>query len=147
MQIKRDLVVVNGESLGGGQSLAVGALDPDVDFVCACVPALSDHNGRLVQRHNGWPHLWKVDANGNRPQSAFKVSEAARYVDTMNFCTLYTPNKEVSIGTGFVDTTCPPDGIYAAFNNRLIPPITNCFINSYAFSSLSFRLRFSSRNI
>ena len=112
-----DLVVVNGESLGGGQSLAVGALDPDVDFVCACVPALSDHNGRLVQRHNGWPHLWKVDANGNRPQSAFKVSEAARYVDTMNFCTLYTPNKEVSIGTGFVDTTCPPDGIYAAFNN------------------------------
>ena len=35
----------------------------------------------------------------------------------MYFCTLYTPNKEVSIGTGFVDTTCPPDGIYAAFNN------------------------------
>lgn len=112
-----EVLIVNGESLGGGQSLATGALDPDVTFVCACVPALSDHNGRLVQRHNGWPHLWKPDANGDRPVSAQKVSEAARYVDTMNFCTLFTLGKEVSIGTGFTDTTCPPDGVWAAYNS------------------------------
>lgn len=33
------------------------------------------------------------------------------------------------------------------FSSRFIPPITNCFINSYTFSSLSFKLRFSSLSI
>ena len=111
------VVMLNGESLGGGQSLAVGALDKDVTFVCACVPALSDHNGALAGRRNGWPKLWKPGADG-QPQSDEdrKVSEAARYVDTANFCSLYTPGKEVTIGTGWVDTTCPPEGVLAAFN-------------------------------
>ena len=111
------VVMLNGESLGGGQSLAVGALDKDVTFVCACVPALSDHNGALAGRRNGWPKLWKPGADG-KPQTDDdrKVSEAARYVDTANFCSLYTPGKEVTIGTGWVDTTCPPEGVLAAFN-------------------------------
>ena len=110
-------LLLNGESLGGGQSLAVGALDGDVTFVCACVPALSDHNGALAGRRNGWPKLWKPGADG-RPQTDEdrQTSEAARYVDTANFCTLYTPGKEVSIGTGWIDAVCPPEGVLAGFN-------------------------------
>ena len=42
--------------------------------------------------------------------------ETARYFDTANFATLIGPSKEVTVGTGFIDTTCPPDGVYAAFN-------------------------------
>ena len=111
------VLLLNGESLGGGQSIAVGALDRDATFVCACVPALSDHNGALAGRRNGWPQLWKPGADG-QPQTDDdrKTSEASRYVDTANFCTLFTPGKEVSIGTGWIDTTCPPEGVLAAYN-------------------------------
>lgn len=111
------VLVVNGESLGGAQSLAVGALDPDVTFICACVPALSDHNGRLAGRRNGWPQLWRPDADG-RPATERdrRISEASRYVDVVNFCSLITPDKEVSIGTGLLDSTCPPEGVWAAYN-------------------------------
>ena len=40
-----------------------GSLDPDVTFVSSCVPALCDHNGRLVGRCNGYPHCLHVAEN------------------------------------------------------------------------------------
>ena len=110
-------LIVNGESLGGGQSIACGALDPDVSLVCACVPALSDHNGRLAGRRNGWPQLWEPDDEGKPiDEGNAKISETSRYIDNVNFLSMITPGKEVTIGTGFLDTTCPPEGVYAAFN-------------------------------
>ena len=33
-----------------------------------------------------------------------------------HFCTLYTPDKEVTIGTGWIDATCPPEGVLADFS-------------------------------
>ena len=111
------LLLLNGESFGGGQVLILGALDPDVTFVSSCVPALCDHNGRLVGRCNGYPQFWNVDENGGLPESMRKISENARYFDTMNFCTLFRPGQEVTIGTGFRDTLCPPDGVFAAYHN------------------------------
>ena len=111
------VMIVNGESLGGAQSLICGALDPDVTFISACVPALCDHNAWRAGRRNGWPDIFKVDALG-RPadEEAAAKFETARYFDTANFATLIGPSKEVTVGTGFIDTTCPPDGVYAAFN-------------------------------
>ena len=112
------LMVLNGESLGGGQTLIMGALDPDVNFVSSCVPALCDHNACLVGRiQNGYPQLWKIDANGRIPEEAKRISENARYFDAMNFCTLYRPGQEVTIGTGYCDTLCAPDGVIAAYNS------------------------------
>ena len=115
------VMIVNGESLGGAQSLICGALDPDVTFISACVPALCDHNAWRVSRRNGWPNLFGTNEDGSpaTPKAAAML-EVARYFDTANFATLLTPDKEVTIGTGFIDTTCPPDGVYAAFN--AIPP-------------------------
>lgn len=116
------VMIVNGESLGGGQSLICGALDPDVTFISACVPALCDHNAWRAGRRNGWPKFFDNDNSAfptNNPRMA-ELLEAARYFDTANFTTLITPDKEVTIGTGYLDTTCPPDGVYAAFN--AIPP-------------------------
>ena len=115
------VMVVNGESLGGAQSLICGALDPDVTFISACVPALCDHNAWRASRRNGWPNLFGTNEDGSpaTPEAAAKL-EAARYFDTANFMQLISTNKEVTVGTGFIDTTCPPDGVYAAFN--AIPP-------------------------
>ena len=97
--------------------LIVGALDPDVTFVCSCVPACCDHNGRLVGRTNGYPHFWEYDANGQVPADKRKWLETLRYFDTVNFCALYRPGQEVTIGTGFRDTLCNPDGVIAAYHN------------------------------
>ena len=109
--------IVNGESLGGAQSLICGALDPDVTFISACVPALCDHNAYAAGRANGWPHMWAMDEKGGPANDEVRpVFEAARYVDAANFTTLISTNKEVTVGVGHIDTTCPPDGVYAAFN-------------------------------
>ena len=113
------VMIVNGESLGGGQSLICGALDPDVTFISACVPALSDHNAWRARRRSGWPQFFNngtVTSPDGDPRLV-EVLDFARYFDTANFATLLTPDKEVTIGTGFLDTTCPPDGVYAVFNS------------------------------
>jgi len=107
--------LLNGESLGGGQVLIMGALDPDVKFVCSCVPALCDHNAGLLGRMNGYPQFWKPDADGKLPAESRTLAETARYFDAVNFCRLYTPDKEVTIGTGYCDTLCPPDGVISAY--------------------------------
>lgn len=109
--------LLNGESLGGGQVLIMGALDPDVTFVSSCVPALCDHNARLAGRCNGYPQLWKPEADGSCPANMKQIAETARYFDAMNFCTLFRPGQEVTVGTGFCDTMCPPDGVIAAYHN------------------------------
>ena len=111
------VMIVNGESLGGAQSLICGALDPDVTFISACVPALCDHNAWRAGRRNGWPDLFGTNPDGSPADDAAAAKlEAARYFDTANFATLITPGKEVTVGTGYIDATCPPDGVYAAFN-------------------------------
>ncbi len=111
------VMLVNGESLGGAQSLICGALDPDVTFISACVPALCDHNAWRAGRRNGWPDFFAVNPDGSPADArATALFEAARYFDTANFTTLISSTKEVTVGTGFIDTTCPPDGVYAAFN-------------------------------
>lgn len=108
--------LLNGESLGGGQALIMGALDPDVKFVCACVPALCDHNAARAGRMNGYPQFWKPDTGGRLSEQDRTTAETARYFDAVNFCTLYTPGKEVTIGTGYCDTLCPPDGVVSAYH-------------------------------
>jgi cephalosporin-C deacetylase-like acetyl esterase len=44
-----------------------------------------------------------------------KASQAVRYVDAMNFASRIACPTYVSVG--FIDKTCPPTSVYAAFNN------------------------------
>ncbi|MCX7824771.1 MAG: acetylxylan esterase [Verrucomicrobiae bacterium] len=102
-------VVVHGSSQGGYQSLVAAGLDPRVTFFAAGVPAGCDHTGCVVGRVNGWP---KFIATGEKP--APNVVEAVRYYDAVNFA---ARTKAAGIITvGFIDTTCPPTGVYAAYN-------------------------------
>lgn len=111
------VMILNGESLGGAQSLIGASLDPDVTFVCACVPALCDHNGAFAHRRNGWPGMWRPNAEGTfANEKDRKISEVAEYFDVVNFIQRLTPKTEVSIGTGTIDITCPPSGVLAAYN-------------------------------
>ena len=104
-------LVVHGSSQGGAQSIVAAGLDRRVTFFAAGVPAMCDHTGAAVGRINGWPKLVPNGPDG-RPDE--KVLNVARYYDAMNFA---KRTKAPGILTvGFIDTTCPPTSVYAAYN-------------------------------
>lgn len=101
-------LIVCGSSQGGGQSIVAAGLDARVTAFAANVPAMCEHTGRV----NGWPRLVPRDGAGvPDPQ----VLEAARYFDAMNFATRTKADAVVSVG--FIDNTCRPTTVYAAYNN------------------------------
>lgn len=102
-------VVVKGSSQGGYQSIAAAGLDPRVTFFAPGVPAGCDHTGFKAGRVNGWP---KFIPTGQ--PAAPGVVEAVRYYDAVNFA---SRTKAAAFFTvGFIDGTCPPSSVYAAFN-------------------------------
>lgn len=105
----RRTVVISGMSQGGYQAIVAAGLDPRVTFFAAAIPAGCDHTGFKVGRVNGWP---KFIATGEEP--APDVLSAVRYYDAVNFA---TRTKAAGILTvGFIDVTCPPTSVYAAYN-------------------------------
>ncbi|NBV24058.1 MAG: acetylxylan esterase [Proteobacteria bacterium] len=105
-------VVVSGSSQGGYQAIVAAGLDARVTFFAAGVPAGCDHTGLLVKRINGWPKFIPSPA---ADQLDPKVVEAVRYYDAMNFATRTKAGAVFTVG--FIDTTCPPTSVYAAYNN------------------------------
>ncbi len=105
------ILIVQGSSQGGGQSIAAAGLDPRVTLIAAGVPAICDHSGKAAGRINGWPKL-VPDENGV-PDA--KILQVARYFDAMNFAT--RAKAEAVVSVGFIDGTCPPTSVYAAYNN------------------------------
>jgi len=102
--------VVHGSSMGGGQALATAYLCPQVTAVAANVPALCDHTGREIGRVAGWPK-WVEYQDGKADE---KELNASRYFDCVNFA--YTIKTKVLMSCGFIDRTCPPQSVYAAYN-------------------------------
>jgi cephalosporin-C deacetylase-like acetyl esterase len=102
-------VIVSGSSQGGAQALVAAGLDSRVTFFAAGVPAMCDHTGFKADRINGWP---KFITTGEQPPDS--VTEAVRYYDAVNFAKRTKASGIVTVG--FIDTTCPPTGGYAAFN-------------------------------
>ncbi len=102
-------VVVYGSSQGGAQAIAAAGLDARVTFFVAGVPAGNDHTGALAGRVAGWP---KFIATGTVP--APEVVAAVRYFDGVNFAAQAKAPGFFTVG--FIDTTCPPTSVYAAYN-------------------------------
>jgi cephalosporin-C deacetylase-like acetyl esterase len=120
----KNLIVIGG-SQGGGQSIVAAALDPQVTLCIAGVPALSEHSGPLAQpqRQAGWPRLYS--AKDVKPSDE-AVAKTAAYYDNIYFAKRI--KAETYISTGFVDNTCVPTGVFAAYNN--IPASTKKFITT-----------------
>ena len=110
-------VVVYGSSQGGFQAFAAAGLDQRVSFLAAGVPAGCDHTGAVAGRVNGWP---KLVPNGVDGKPDAKVLQAARYFDNVNFAAR-TRAKGAFVTVGFIDATCPPTLVYAAYNRLPIP--------------------------
>jgi len=99
-------LIVTGTSMGGHQSLAVAGLCPKaVTHMLVCVPAGCDLNAELYGRQGGYPNFWPHNE---------KVMETARYVDCVNFAPKIRAKSLVAMG--YVDTVCPPAGVWTAYN-------------------------------
>jgi len=105
------ILAVIGHSQGGYQALVAGGLDPRVTFIGSGVPAGCDHTGMKADRISGWPKLVAMTASGVPTSDSL---EASRYVDAVNFATRC--QAEAILSVGFIDLTCPPTSVYAAYN-------------------------------
>jgi len=104
-------LVVHGGSQGGYQSIVTAGMHPEVTAFAANVPAGCDHTGKQANRAPGWPNWAARTMGGKDPDKTLKTS---RYFDAMNFAsTISCPGL---IGIGLIDTTCPPEGIFATVN-------------------------------
>lgn len=110
-------LIVYGSSQGGFQALAAAGLDERVSFICAGVPAGCDHTGMEAGRISGWPKLVALEANDVPVPASL---QAARYFDGVNFATR-ARCRGAAVTVGFIDTTCPPTSVYAAYNALPIP--------------------------
>lgn len=107
-------LIAYGSSQGGGQAIVAAALDPQVSYCIARIPALSDHHGINAKRQSGWPKFITCNRKymNKDPKS---VSEAIGYYDAAHFASrIKCP---ATITTGFIDTVCSPSSVYAAYNN------------------------------
>ena len=105
------VLIVTGGSMGGGQSIAAAALDPQVTLVVAGVPAIGDHGGSLAKptRRPGWPQY--CNAQSAKPE----VIKAVSYFDNVFFARRV--KCEVYLTTGLIDRTCPPTSVYLYYMN------------------------------
>lgn len=106
-------LIVSGGSQGGAQAIVAGGLDSRVTYISAGVPALCDNTGVLVDRQRGWPKF--LPDSKAEAEKLPKVIEAVRYYDAMNFATRV--KAEAYFTVGFIDVTCAPSSVYAAYNN------------------------------
>ena len=108
-------LVVTGGSQGGLQALVTAGLHPKVTAAIVDVPAGAEQNGPLIGRQPGWPN-WYWYTNG---KDAAKVKETSKYFDTVNFAS--SIKCPTLVAAGLIDTTCPPAGVVAAYNQIHAP--------------------------
>ena len=107
-------VVVTGISQGGGVTLAVAGLVPDLAGVMADVPFLC-HIRRGTEMSPQDPYL---EVAGYLAVQRDHVEQAFRtlsYIDAVNFARRATAPALVSVG--LMDQICPPSTVYAAVNH------------------------------
>lgn len=102
-------IAVAGGSQGGALSVITAALDSRVKWIGVYYPALCDLTGYLKGRAGGWPHLLASPANQTKERI-----ETSKYYDVVNFARIL---KAPGLYTwGYIDVTCPPTSMYAAYN-------------------------------
>lgn len=108
-------LIIEGGSQGGAQAMVGAALDHRVTFYTAMVCAMCDHTGAVAGRTRGWPMI--VPVVEGKPDPA--VLETSRYYDMVNFASRIRGRGYFWVG--FIDPTCAPTTVYAAYNQVLAP--------------------------
>jgi cephalosporin-C deacetylase-like acetyl esterase len=108
-------LVIDGSSQGGAFALIMAGLNEHITAAAANVPALGEHAAFLDERQPGWPNLTR----GLEGKARDDVLAMSAYYDTVNFARRIKCPAIVS--AGFIDRTCPPSTVYAAYNQIKAP--------------------------
>lgn len=107
--------LVYGESQGAGQAGAISALDSRISMVVMNVPAICDLGGIANELRGGWPSFYSK--NINKPDVKELSWAILPYYDVALL--LKHTKAELVIECGLIDTTCPAECVYAAYNNAV----------------------------
>ena len=105
--------LVYGESQGAGQAGAIAALDSRISMAVMNVPAICDLGGVADGLRGGWPSFYSK--NINMPEVKDLSWSILPYYDVALL--LKHTEAELVIECGLIDTTCPAECVYAAFNS------------------------------
>ncbi|MHB9139675.1 MAG: acetylxylan esterase [Victivallaceae bacterium] len=108
--VDKEHFAIYGHSQGGAFTLIMAGLNKNIKAASANVPALCDHSGAMLDRSPGWPRLAGTDP---------VKQKTASYFDAVNFARNITCPVLASVG--FIDATCSPSSVYAAYNTIQSP--------------------------
>ena len=117
-----------GSSQGGAFGLIQTGLTGRFAATVCNVPAMCDHFGVDLGRNAGWPQYrnnFKVTDDKGNVSFDKQADSWIPYYDAVNFARhIQCP---IRIIVGFIDSTCSPSSVYAAFNS--IPSTDKAIIN------------------
>jgi len=103
-----------GISQGGGLTLAVSGLVPDLQVSMPDVPFLC-HYRRATEITDGYPYQEISQYLHTHRDHSERVFNTLSYFDGVNFAT--RANAKALFSTGLMDTICPPSTVFAAYNH------------------------------
>lgn len=114
-------VVFTGGSQGGTYAIAMTALNPAITAAAAMVPGFADQAGWL----NGTGNSHLLAPSADAPAKKEAMLKTAGYFDSIYFARrIKVP---VLFSAGFIDRTCTPHSVYAAYNVITSPKeMINC---------------------
>ncbi len=113
-QVDGKRVAVTGGSQGGGLSLAVGGLLPDLTAVLPDVPFLCHfYRAVTITDENPYHEIARfLKVQRDKVETVFKTLS---YFDGMHFAA--RSNAPALFSTGLMDNICPPSTVFAAYNH------------------------------
>lgn len=109
-----DRIFLTGGSQGGGVTIAVGALVPDVAAIMPDVPFLCAFR-RATEITDNLPYQEITRFCAVHRDKVETVFDTLAYFDGVNFATRITAPALFS--AALMDATCPPSTVYAAYNH------------------------------
>lgn len=112
LPVDKNRFLYKGTSQGGGFGFYLCALNKNFTHGAFIVPAITDTMGYLKNRQSGWPKI--IEKNSHTKESRAAAEKNAPYFDGANFASRITCKVRVVVGLS--DITCPPNAVYASFN-------------------------------
>lgn len=116
--IDSERIAISGGSQGGGITLAVSGLDPNIQVALPDVPFLC-HYRRATQITDGSPYQEIVKYCQIHRDKIETVFETLAYFDGVNFATRARARALFSVA--LMDEICPPSTVFAAYNHYAGP--------------------------
>ena len=107
-------IAAQGASQGGGITLAVSGLVPDLSVSMPDVPFLC-HYRRATEITNDYPYYEITQYLHAHRDQVEQVFATLSYFDGLNFAV--RAKAEALFSTALMDTICPPSTVYAAYNH------------------------------